>query len=60
MDPRLPLLNDDALIVNGRGHLLDRDWLREMRADPGDRVGHPLHARPDVSDLSDTVADRCA
>src|SRR5687767_8331317 len=28
-----------------------------MRADPGDRFGHPRHSRFGVSDLSDTVAD---
>ena len=46
--------------MDRRGHLLDRDGLREMRADPGHGFANPPHFRLRVPDLSDTRADRRA
>ena len=44
--------------MDRRGHLLDRDGLREMRADPRHGFADPPHFRLRVPDLSDTRADR--
>ena len=49
--------NDDALMWTERGHVLDRDGLRKMRAYPGDGFGNPLDAGLRVANLRDTSAD---
>ena len=42
------------------GHLLDGHGLGEMRTDPGDRLGHPLHSGLGVPNLRESIADRRA
>ena len=44
--------------MDRRGHFLDGDRLREMRADPGHGFTNALHFRLRVPDLSDTRTDR--
>src|SRR6476646_8348836 len=45
--------------MDGSRHLLDRDRLRKMRADPADRLADSLDARLRLTDLRHARTDRC-